>query len=268
MFADVDYHIHTYFSDGDMSPEELVDRYIEKGYREIAITDHDEIEGSMIAVWHSAGRSIRVIPGIELSTKDEKGNTIHMLGYYINYSSPELKNALSTIRHWRAVRNDKLLTVLNEMGYDITIDELLTVNDGRYVGKPTFARLLVNRGVAEDEDAVFKGLFREEIFRKLSKRTLTTYEAIDVIHSAGGKAVLAHPMEIRKKGESQEEFYHRIRTLIDELIRYGIDGIECYHPSASIVEAEMLRDIARSNNLCVTKGSDFHSDSARRDYEG
>lgn len=268
MFPDVDYHIHTYFSDGDMSPEELVDRYIDRGYTEIAITDHDEIEGSLMALWYSFGKDISVVPGIELSTRDEHGNTIHMLGYGINYSCPELRSAISKIRLWRAERNDRLLAKLNEMGYDITIDELFSVNDGRFIGKPTFAKLLVRRGAAEDEDAVFKNFFSREEFRGLSKRTLSTNEAIELIHSAGGNAVFAHPMELRRKGEAADDFYERVRNLIDEMIENGLDGIECYHPSATMIEAEMLRNIARFNNLYVTKGSDFHSDSVRRDYEG
>lgn len=268
MLTDVDYHIHTFYSDGDLSPEQIVDRYLARGYEQIAITDHDELEGSMVAFAYSYGKGITVLPGIELSTRDHHDNTVHILGYNINYSDPELLSTLRMLKLERAKRNDRLLKVLCEMGYEISVDDLVSINEGRYIGKPTFARVLVNKGYADDVDSVFKGIFRDERIRPLRKKTLDTSEAIRLIHEAGGTAVFAHPVEVRKRDEDRDEFYKRLRELIDEMIEFNIDGIECYHPSASLIEAEMLRDVARLNNLVITKGSDFHSDLERRDYEG
>lgn len=268
MFEDIDYHIHTCYSDGDLTPEEIVDRYLSNGYSKIAITDHDGIEGSMVAFWHSAGKDISVIPGVELSTKDSHGNTIHVLGYNFDYSNKELCSTLSQISLYRARRNDRLLELLNEMGYNITIDDLLSVNEGRFIGKPTFAKVLMKMGVVESVSDAFDGIFSDERIRSLEKKTLEAKEAIDLIHHANGAAVLAHPMEIKRTSETKEAFYSRVTGIIEELIEAGIDGIECYHPSANAEDSEFFRDKAKAYNLCVTKGSDFHSDATRRNYEG
>ena len=80
MLFDADYHIHSYYSDGELSPEEIVDRYIDNQYNQIAITDHDGIDGSRVAIFYSAEKDITVFPGVELTTRDRYDNIIHVLG--------------------------------------------------------------------------------------------------------------------------------------------------------------------------------------------
>ena len=267
MFCDVDYHMHSCFSDGDLTPEELVDRYAANRYEEIAITDHDRIEGSMVAVAYAAGRPIRVVPGVELTSSDEDHNIIHMLGYHFRYDDRELNRTLREVSMWRARRNDALLTALREMGIYVTIDELLAVNEGRFIGKPTIAEVMVAKGYVKSVEEAFQTVFRRDEIRAVPKQMIATEKAVDLIHGAGGIAVLAHPMEIRRRGEKLSDFRNRFETVFRRVIRHGIDGMECYHPSATLLQAEELRTLARKNNLIITKGSDFHSDKARRQYE-
>jgi predicted metal-dependent phosphoesterase TrpH len=262
-----DYHIHSYFSDGDLSPEELVDRYAAAGYREISITDHNEIEGSRAAFLYAAGQGISVVPGIEISTRDEHENVIHMLGYFFDYDSPDLKKAVRKMKRWRAERNDRLFSALLEEGYDITLDDLMSINEGRYIGKPTFAAAMMKKGYIGSVDEAFATVFSSEKIARIRMKVYSPAEALEIIHRAGGLAVFAHPMELRRNGEG-DGFGRRLAGVIDELVDAGIDGIECFHPSADAAESAALKNMAVERGLIVTGGSDFHSDSSRRFYEG
>ena len=158
------------------------------------------------------------------------------------------------------------MAVLNEMGYDITLDDIGSINDGRYVGKPTFARLLQRKGYLGNYHDAFNGLFREPKLRDIKKETLTALTAIVTIQEAGGVAVLAHPIEQRHMDESFEDFKPRMYKILDQMREYGIDGIECIHPSASEEQAELLMEYADMYGLMITEGSDFHSNAHRRDF--
>lgn len=267
MLFDADYHIHSVYSDGELAPEEIVDRYIDNQYKQIAITDHDGIEGSCVAISYSADKDITVFPGVELSSRDRSGNVIHVLGYCFDMEDARLREAMRKLKLWRAERNDLLLAALNGMGYEISIDELLDVNDGRFIGKPTFAKVLASKGYISDISEAFEQIYTRDEIRCIQKKTLSTERAIRLVHNAGGMAVLAHPMEIKKSDEEDKVFVKRLSRILKSMIDMGIDGIECYHPSATSGQATTLRDFAKKRGLIVTGGSDFHSDSARRDYE-
>lgn len=264
MLLDCDYHIHTTFSDGVKTPEEIVDWYIQRRYSTIAITDHDGVEGSVAAISYAREKAITVIPGIELSTVDEYGNTVHMLGYSFDLENEELQAALFDARMERAKRNDKFLKALREMGYDVCIDDLLEINDGHFVGKPTFARVLVKKGYAQSVKEVFRTVFSRPEISSVKKKHMPSARAISLIHRAGGMAVMAHPMEIRQKNETLETFRPRITNVIERLMDSGVDGIECWHPSATFYDSQWLRDFARARDMTVTGGSDFHSENERR----
>lgn len=262
-----DLHIHTCFSDGALRPETIVDRWKSEGYKLIAVTDHDDIEGSRIAYNYAKGRGIVVIPGIEFDSCDELSDEIHILGYNVDYDNKTLKKVLSDVKRWRAQRNDLMLKALNNMGYDISIDDLLEVNGGHFIGKPTFAQVMVNKGYFENLSEVFDKVFTvEPELKSIVKKTLRSDYVIRLIHEAGGIAVLAHPMQQRRKGESDEVFYKRIIKFMDRFREYGIDAIECSHPSATEDEARGLREYAAMYKLKTTTGSDFHSDNNKRVY--
>ncbi len=266
---DFDYHIHTYYSDGDFSPEEIVDRYNDNGYEIIAITDHDGVDGSKVATEYAKNKRITIVPGIEVSSKDVFGDEIHILGYGIDTDNEVLHAGIADMMMRRAKRNDRLLAVLHDMGYDITIDDLFECGGLRFVGKKTFADVLVKKGYAESIPAVFETLFSEPEIWELKKTLVPTAKAIDMIHNAGGFAVFAHPFETRKADEDKDAFRIRLAKIIKELMKEGIDGIECFHPSVSMTEAIELRDCAVANGLIVTGGSDFHGEperNARKSY--
>ena len=265
--CDKDLHIHTVFSDGVLTPEEVVDRWQSEGKEVIAVTDHDGIDGSIVAVNYAKDKAIRVIPGIEFDSENDLGKDLHILGYGIDFEDSNLQAKLVKILEWRAERNDVILKALRDRGIEITDEEIYAVNEGRYVGKPTFARILIKRGIYPDMASAFNEFFSKVPgIKAIFKRALPSREVVDVIHHAGGVAILAHPMEQMKTGESWEDFEPRLLEILDTFVEYGIDGIECYHPSASEENSEYLRRYAEAHDLLITRGSDFHFDGMNRRY--
>lgn len=266
---DVDLHIHSRFSDGELEPEEIIDRWASLGYRMIAITDHDGIGGSKKGLEYvrRSGHSICFVTGIEFDSSDELSEEIHILGYNIDLENEALNRTLSKVIEWRNERNRKIFDTIRRLGYSITEEELRAVNGGRFTGKPTFARVLVNRGYFSSIAEVFEKLLETSSeIRSIVKHTLSSEAVVRLIHEAGGAAVMAHPMEQMRRGEDKTAFMSRLKVLMDRLVGYGIDGIECYHPSADSEDASWLADYAEQKGLLVTRGSDFHSDRNKRVY--
>lgn len=259
-----DFHIHSNFSDGVLDPEEIVDRYEKRGFKFISITDHDNIRGSEKAFNYAKGKSIKVVPGIELSTRSIEGYEVHVLGYYIDYLSKPLNSAIKVIEIYRNQRNLRLISELNKMGYDISFDEVRELNEGRFIGKPVIARVLVKKGYIASVEEAFKTIFNKVKKGNIKKKVFDTDRAVRLIHEAGGIAVIAHPMELREKDEDKKKFIKRLEDFLDRLCDFGIDGVECFHPSADRYDEEMLKSYAIAHNLIITGGSDFHSDNDRR----
>ena len=261
-----DLHIHTCYSDGALTPQEVVDRWMDEGYELIAVTDHDGIEGSIEGMSYAAGKDIRFISGIEFDSENDLCKDMHVLGYGFDYNCREIRNALSQIRINRARRNDVLMAALRAKGYRITLDDIGEINEGRYVGKPTFAQILYKKGYTSDPQEAFYTVFTEPEIRSICKTTLQTRKVVDLIHAAGGLAIVSHPMEQRQRGESFKEFSPRLYYILDRMREYGFDGIECHHPSADDFQQELLCDYADRYGLLITGGSDFHRDTGQRDF--
>ncbi len=257
----VDYHNHTYYSDGTDSPTEVVKRAKEKGYHTIAITDHDGVDGVGEGIIAGEALDIRVIAGIELSTKSEIGSDIHILGYHIDPKNPELLDACRRIREKREDRNRRLLAALEEDGYPLTMEELVTGPGQDFIGKPTIARAMVKKGYINHTWEAFRNIFAQPHMRKIKKMKLPTQEAIDLVKGAGGIAVLAHPMEISKIGKrGSPEFFENLDDLLKTLRKQGLKGIECIYPDHSEEETLKLIDLAEKYHLHITTGSDYHGD--------
>lgn len=252
----VDYHVHTYYSDGTMKPTEVIRFFSEKEYDMVAITDHDGIDGINEAVIAGEALKMQVIPGIEFGTDCKFGDVItelHILGYHIDIENEELLEKLKELRENRKERNDKLLVLINERGYELSYDDLLTRPKQTYVGKPNFARALKAKGYDIPD--------MKQLLDSVEKKKTDTFEAIELIKTAGGIAVLAHPMKIKNLGEKgSEEFWANMEELIKMLKKAGLKGVECFHPSASEEDSLKLVTIAGKYHLHITEGSDFHTE--------
>lgn len=261
-----DLHMHTLYSDGALTPREVLKMRVDEGYQLLAITDHDGVEGSVYGEKYADEFGIEYISGIEFDSEDELGKDLHMLGYGFDPDHPVFNLAIGKILKQRNDRNNRFLEALNAMGYHITYDELKAVNGGRFMGKPTFATVLIKKGVVRSHTEAFNTIFQEPEIKCIKKKTLHTKDVVDIIHEAGGLAVLAHPMEQRHRDETFEQFKPRMYQILDRMVSYGIDGLECHHPSADYLQQQMLVAYANEHGLMITEGSDFHSHDSRRDF--
>ncbi len=261
-----DLHMHTLYSDGALTPREVLKMRVDEGYQLLAITDHDGVEGSVYGEKYADEFGIEYISGIEFDSEDELGKDLHMLGYGFDPDHPTFNLAIGKILKQRNDRNNRFLEALNAMGYHITYDELKAVNEGRFIGKPTFATVLIKKGVVRSHTEAFNTIFQEPEIKCIKKKTLHTKDVVDIIHEAGGLAVLAHPMEQRHRDETFEQFKPRMYQILDRMVSYGIDGLECHHPSADYLQQQMLVAYANEHGLMITEGSDFHSHDSRRDF--
>lgn len=257
----VDFHIHTNYSDGQASPASIVKRAKALGYDMIAITDHDGVEGVREALIAGEAVDLKVIAGIELATETKEGIGLHILGYHIDIENAHLKAVLAALAERRADRNHKLLQVLNDMGCELSQEDLNKQQPNGFIGKPIFARVLAEKGyVRKAKDAFQEGQFLgSKEARAVKKEKMQASEAISLINEAGGIAVLAHPIQTRGVGETDsEEFYANMDTIIKRLKQQGLKGLECYHPDQNHHQTMKFIELAEKYHLHITRGSDFH----------
>lgn len=256
-----DLHIHTCYSDGQATPADIVKKANHLGYDVIAITDHDNFGGVAEAVKTGEAVGLTVLPGIELATETEDGIGLHILGYDMDIGHPHFAEVIDELAMRRDRRNEKLIAVLNDMGYELSLEELQRSQQGGFIGKPVIARALQEKGYIEDYRQAFRDgrFFGSPQARAVKKEKLQAAEAIALIREAGGVAVLAHPIQTRHVGDpGSEEFYDNMRRIIQALKAEGLGGIECYHPDQDEAQTKRFLEIARQEGLYVTRGSDFH----------
>ena len=266
-----DLHLHSYFSDGTMSPTALVERAVSLGQNKIAITDHDGIDGVEEAVRAGEKLGVEVVPGIEFSTSMKDGPKIHMLGYGIDIYDRRICLVLDALKDIRRERNVRLLKVLGEMGYEISADEL-EQGDGRtYIGKPDIAIVMAKKGYIKDPNDAFGpgGVFSTPEVKAVKKSEIDTIDAMRLIHVVGGITVLAHPGKLKRLKKTDDpqqtaekgtdDFYRAVDALVERLIvEGGLDGIECRHTDHTERDCVEFEKTAKKYNLIITGGSDYH----------
>ena len=251
MSAYVDLHTHTTYSDGTLSPEQLLRKASEKGLSALSITDHDSIEGCLEAHELSKEFSIEIIDGIEFSCYED-GKEYHILGYNFDPGNRDLLRYLDEFRKARFIRAEKIVKKLNYIGLNITFNEVLEKAGKAPVARPHIASILVEKNLAESFKNAFWTYLVEGKPAYEPKANFTITQALSVLNKAGGVAILAHP----GKYVTQDE--------LSKIIRMGIDGIETVHPSHDKATISFLKKIASQYWLIGTGGSDFHGN---REYD-
>lgn len=246
-----DLHTHTRASDGMNSPARQVQLAVERGLTGIAITDHDTVAGVKEALSEGRRLGITVIPGVEISTRAE-GKDIHILGYYLDINNEQLLQRLSELRATRDLRNEMMIARLQELGLEITLDEVIAAMDrplrnDESLGRPHIADALVHKGYASNLRDAFDRYLAEGKPGYVSLPRIAPLEAIGWIREAGGAAVIAHP---GLYGDDK---------LVEEIVLQGRpDGIEVYHSDHGADEEERYMAIAMRHDLIPTGGSDYH----------
>ncbi len=250
-----DLHLHSTFSDGSFTPAELVKTAAEKGLTTIALADHDTVEGIPEAIKAGEKYEVEVIPALEFSAFWNKAE-IHILGYFIDYNSPELLNKTEEIFTARIERARGMVKRLNQLGIAISFQEVEEIAGDEYIGRPHIARAMMSAGYIEEMGEAFTDEFIGNGGKAyLSKYQLTPEKAISLINRSGGISVLAHPVFINH-GEPFD------RAGIRKLADAGLAGVEVYHSRHSSETSRYYLEIAEELGLIVTGGSDFHGENS------
>jgi len=239
-----DLHIHTDRSDGLLSPDQVIIKANKVGLSAISITDHDTVDGIELAISAGKRHNVEVIPGLEISAEYD-GEEIHILGYFIDWQNQALNKALQTFRDARHERALKMMEKLNQLGIKIEHSDVFKITKLDYVGRPHLAVALVQNGYADTISDAFQKFLGNNAPAYIPKPAFSPYEAIKMILDSHGIPVLAHPGMLKQ-------------DVLDELISYGLMGIEAYHSYHSNQITDYYRDIAIKNKLLITGGSDFH----------
>ena len=244
----VDLHIHSCYSDGIYTPEEIAEAAKEKGIKCISITDHDSISAQYIVNSEYNNKDLKIIPGIELST-EYSDMELHILGYFIDVENSSLKELVNKLNEQRVKRVEKIL--FNLRGYDINLSfDDLGVDLDSTIGRSHVANAMVKKGYFDNYKMAFKTYLLKGKPGYVKGFKLGYKDALDTIKEAGGIPVLAHPGQIYKKIE--------VENIIKELRCFGLSGVEVYHPSHSSTEINKFFNIAKKYKLSITGGSDFH----------
>ncbi|MBI5183974.1 MAG: PHP domain-containing protein [Nitrospinae bacterium] len=246
----IDLHTHTTASDGSYTPKELVRLASSLGLSAVAITDHDNIRGIEEGIKAGDKYGVEVVPGVEISVDFNIG-TMHMLGYYIDYHNSTLLERLAFLQSQRDIRNTKIVKRLNDLGMEITYDEVKAVADGQ-VGRPHFAEILSKKGFVKDFDEAFDRFLGKGKPAYVEKGRFNPEDAIGLILNTGGIPVLAHPPYLYISN------YNDLRKTISGLKSSGLMGVETYYSTYTQEQTENLIKISNELGLLITGGSDFH----------
>ncbi len=242
-FADL--HVHTSASDGIYSPEEVLRRAKEAGLAAVGISDHDSVEGIRAALDVDEKYGVEVVPGIELSS--ERGeNEVHILGYFFDWNDEQFKALLSTIQKIRLWRAEVMVGKLQNLGMEISFDEVLAESKGGSIGRPHIARVMLRHGHVKTLEEAFEQYLRYGSPAYVGKYEMGMEEAIKLIRKLRGIPVLAHPV------------FSKVDDKLPELVKAGLRGIEAYHSRHDEATAKRYVKLAEKYGLVVTGGSDSH----------
>jgi hypothetical protein len=253
----VDLHVHSTRSDGTYTPAELVDYAIEKGLKAFALTDHDTVDGLDDAYFYAdtlrkkgCDNVPEIIPGIELSTEYE-GRDIHIVGLNIDYKNKDFTEYLQNFIDSRERRNIKMCALLTEHGVDIKYENLAAEFPGAVITRAHYAKYMLNHGYIKSIKEAFDRYIGDRCPCYVAREKVTPAQAVQLILSAKGIPVLAHPI-----------LYHmsdaRLEKLVSELKDCGLIGIEALYSTYNRSEERQITALSEKYNLHISGGSDFH----------
>jgi len=252
----IDLHTHTCYSDGSLTPAELIDFAIYKGLKVLAVTDHDTVDGLDEAVAYAADKDIVFVPGVELST-EYKDKDLHIVGLNIDHKAEGFKRYLKDFVDSRDVRNEKMCALLTEAGMPMTYEELKAEFPDSVITRGHYARFMLKKGYTSYLKEAFERYIGDNGPYFVPREKTTAADGVRLIVEAGGIPVLAHPM-----------LYHmnwdRIQDAIDELKPVGLMGIEAAYTTNTPAEERQTREFAARNGLLVSGGSDYHGEAKPR----
>lgn len=247
-----DLHSHTLHSDGALTPQDLLSRAVEKGVDVLAITDHDNTEA--YSETQDSPSSIRLVPGIELSTQWQSVG-IHVLGLNTDPRCDAMLEAARLQGDMRLKRARRIAENLARKGIGDTFDGAMKLSHGRYIGRPHFARHLVDTGRVDSMHAAFKKYLGDGKAGDVRKQWAEIPQVIEWIRAAGGVAVLAHPLKYKLTRT-------RLKRLLDVFMAAGGQGMEVVSGQQTAQQTRDMAQLCAEKNLLASCGSDFHMPGA------
>ncbi len=256
MTVEVDLHLHTQASDGNLSPAELVNLCAERGLKIIAISDHDSTEG-LPEAYAAAERhpGLEIIPAIELST-DVPGSEIHVLGYFIDTSDAEFQRTLGTFREGRYERGRLMVEKLVQLGYSVTWERVREIAGDAAIGRPHIASAIVEAGYFEYSKDVFDSLIGRNGPAYVERAKLTPEDAIRMLRDNGAVPVMAHPTYSAVKSDRGD--VQSLEETLANLQARGLMGVEVFYGDYTPEQVAYLKGIADNLGLIPCGGSDYH----------
>ena len=253
----IDLHTHSTASDGTMSPSALVEYAKTKNITTLALTDHDCIDGIMEAQEKAREIGITLVPGIEISVQWPTGE-FHLLGLGLCSCSPELSSVIGYLKEERKRRNIRMAEKLQEKGIDISYEEVAENAGTTAIGRPHFAKILVEKGYVKKSQQAFDQYFAKGRPCYVERVGIALEDAVKAIKTSGGIPVQAHPLSMYVSWGKMDD------TMIDIQMR-GVEGLEAWHPGTRVIEAFKLEELAFKLGMVATAGSDFHGEKVRAD---
>jgi predicted metal-dependent phosphoesterase TrpH len=247
MASRADLHAHSTYSDGRLTPTELIERAASKGLEVLALTDHDCIDGTAEAQ-EAAQRypQLLFIPGVELSTDVPHGE-VHLLGYFLDWRNPRFQDRLARLRRSRLERGQKMLAKLKRLGIDVPWQRVKEIAGDGAVGRPHIALAMLEAGHISSLEEAFERYLGRNGPAYVEREKIAATEAVELITSASGLPVLAHPRDLQN-----------LESLVVELKEAALIGIEVYYQDYDQQTIERLLAVARQHDLLPLGGSDFH----------
>jgi predicted metal-dependent phosphoesterase TrpH len=247
----IDLHCHSTYSDGTFSPVKLLEYAEKRGVEVLALTDHDTVDG--LPDFFSHESKVERVAGTELSIDYDKG-TFHLVGLFLDYKNKELNETLDFLKTARRTRNEKILTsVSNLLGREVTLEDVSDGNEGE-LGRPHIAKFLIKCKVVSTMQEAFDKYLAKGKPLYADKARLGFDDAANIIHKAGGLAVLAHPVSLRIEDDAMESF-------LAEYKDRGLDAIEVFCSEVVPDRRPFYLALAEKLGLGVSGGSDFHGDN-------
>lgn len=248
----IDLHTHSTFSDGSLTPEQLVREAERAQLSALALTDHDSISGLERFMAACSKSIVRGVPGVEISVDCQPGDaTMHILGYFIDPANAELNEHVNRLRDGRRHRNEEILKRLNAMGLMLSMNEIAAFAGENNVGRLHFAQALMARGYVRTTQEAFDKYLAKGKAGYASRLRFKPLGGVEMIRKAGGIAVLAHPFTLSLGKQA-------LADCVGELAQGGLQGIEIYYPQHSPKLVRQYLDLAEQFHLVATGGTDFH----------
>lgn len=240
------FHNHTIHSDGRLTPEQLLLKYKLKKFTHLSVTDHDNAGAYRELKSLASAMGLTLITGLEFSTQFRNFPECHLIGLGINTDDPALREYENEILTGRKNRAEAIVKKMRELGVHPDLDTLGELYTNPSIGRPHIAAILIKHGLVRTVQDGFRMYLNPGKPLYIRKHQWTADRVISFIHSLGGKAILAHPADQFSPENA------------DELVGYGLDGVEVIHPMNRLKYAKVWRDYAQKNRLIISGGADFH----------